>query len=310
MEEFPPAAACSPEGPLNQPVSLALRIALIAVLVGFTLPRLARAHAGIAEEMREVNARLATRPGDAALVLRRGELHRILGDYPAARADYERARRLDPDLAAVDLCLGTMLLDAGRPAEALRALDRFLAREPAHAGGFAARGRARLALGDPAAAAQDFTRAINHSRSDAPPRPDLYLDRARSLASLGGARVDEAIRGLDEGIARLGDPVSLELRAIDLEIRRHRVDAALARVDRIAARSPRQEAWLARRGGILDRAGRKVEARAAYARALDAISALPPARRRTRASVRLEAEIAASLARLEAPGPRREARAP
>jgi len=290
------------------PISLALLV--LAAWTGLANPRVALAHAGIDEEMRHVDALIAEGPRDAVLVLRRGELHRIRGDYAAARADFERARRLDPDLAAVDLCLGKMMIDAGRPAEALRALDRFLAREPGHAGALAARGRARLALRDAAAAARDFTRAIDRAPGNSPPPPDLYLDRARALASLGDARVDEAIRGLDDGIARLGDPVSLELYAIDLEARRRRVDAALARLDRIAARSPRKEVWLAQRGRILEGAGRHEEARDAYTRALARLDEGPAPRRNARASLRLESEVRAALTRLAAPRPRREARVP
>jgi predicted Zn-dependent protease len=146
----------------------------------------------------------------------------------------------------------------------------------------------------------------------APPEgaPPAGSHRARPHASLGDARLDEAIRGLDAGIARLGDPVALELYAIDLELRRGRTDAALARLDRIARRSPRKEAWLAQRGGILERAGRMEEAREAYKGARGAIGVLPPSRRSTRATARLEMEIAAALARLGAAGPGREARAP
>ena len=293
---------------MKSPLSYAIRILFAGALIALALPRAAGAHAGAEEELREVDARLAASPKDAQLVLRRGELNRIRGDFAAARADYARARRLDPDLAAVDLCLGTMLLEQRRPKEALRALDRFLAREPDHAEGLAARARARLALRDPTGAAADFTRVIDRAGPGDPARPDLYLDRARALASQGKSRLDEALRGLDEGIGRLGDPVALELLAIDLEIRRHRTDAALARLDRIQARSPRKEAWLARRGEILERAGRKDEARIAHAQALAALHTLPPARRATRATARLEDEITAALARLGAPIPGREAR--
>jgi len=295
---------------MKHSIRAAVPIVLAAVLIAVAIPRAARAHAGIDEEIRDVDRRIAARPGDAELVLRRGELHRIHGDFAAARADYDRARRLDPDLAAVDLCLCTMLVQEGRPKEALRAIDRFLAREPDHSGALAARGRARLALGDPAAAVEDFTRAIERAPERFPPSPDLYLDRARALASLGDARLGDAIRGLDDGIARLGDPVALELYAIDLEVRRDRTEAALARLDQIAARSTRKEAWLARRGAILEHAGRMEEARDAYEGARNAIGSLPPSRRSTRATARLETEIAAALARLGAAGPGREARAP
>ena len=90
------------------------------------------AHPGIDEQIADVTARIAEDPKDAGLYLKRGELHRIHLDWAAAEADYLRARGLDPGLDAVDLGLGTLRLDAGKPAEALEALDRFLEQRPDH----------------------------------------------------------------------------------------------------------------------------------------------------------------------------------
>ena len=53
--------------------------------------------------------------------------------------------------------------------------------------------------------------------------------------------IDEALRGLDEGINQLGPVVTLQLLAIDLELRRKSYDAALTRLDLIAAESERKE---------------------------------------------------------------------
>src|SRR2546429_3401664 len=62
-----------------------------------------------------------------------------------------------------------------------------------------------------------------------PPRSTLFpyttlfrsdVGRDRALAAEGGDHLDEALRGLDEGIKRLGPIVTLELYAIDLELDR------------------------------------------------------------------------------------------
>src|SRR5437762_2325091 len=68
-------------------------------------------------------------------------------------------------------------------------------------------------------AARDFTGAIAGSRPARPPSPDLYLERARALESAGDTRLEEALRGLEDGLALLGRPVALELAAADLERR-------------------------------------------------------------------------------------------
>src|SRR5512132_3461569 len=116
-----------------------LRVLAAACLAGMAVGP-AWAHRGIDEQIRDVTRRIEAAPRDATLLLQRGELHRAHGDWAAAERDYVSAHRLSPSLEAVDLCLGTMLLESGRRfPEALAALDRFLARKPGHAGGLVTR---------------------------------------------------------------------------------------------------------------------------------------------------------------------------
>jgi len=108
-------------------------------------------------------------------------------------------------------------------------------------------------------------------------------------------RIDEALRGLEEGISKLGPVVTLQLAAIDLELRRKNFDGALVRLDQIAAQSQRKESWLVRRGEILKLAGRDEEARAAFNAALNAIESLPPAHRQSRSVSALELRARSAL---------------
>src|SRR5688572_17326815 len=85
-------------------------------------------HVPLDRQTADLDNRIAIQPRDATLYLTRGEVRRGLSDWKGAAADYRRARELDPNLDAVDLCLGRMLVEAGRPAEAIPILDRFLAR--------------------------------------------------------------------------------------------------------------------------------------------------------------------------------------
>lgn len=254
----------------------------------------AAAHPEIEAQISDVTEHIAVRTDDASLYLRRGELHRVHRDWEAALADFERARGLGSG-PIVDFHVGRMQLEAGRYAAAAETLDRFLAVEPEHEAGLVARARARVALGRPLEAAADLSRALAVTSR---PQPTFYLERARALMAAGDRHLDEAIRGLDEGLERLGRPVTLELEAIDLEVRAGRYDAALARIDRIAAASVRREAWLIRRGELLEQAGRPAQAREAYTLALAAIDALPPSRRGNRAVQRLQAQARSALARL------------
>jgi tetratricopeptide (TPR) repeat protein len=258
----------------------------------------AAAHPAIDRQIADMNARIEARPDDPDLYVRRGELHRIHQDWAAAEADFKKARELDPERAAVDFLIGRTRLEAGAPGEAKGFLDRFLAVEPEHTGALVTRARALVALDRPLAAAKDYDRAIAALGEDGA-RPTHYLERARALASAGEEQLPRALRGLDEGLERLGQPVTLRLYAIELETEMGRYDAALARLDRIAAGAKRQESWLVQRGEILEAAGRTERARVAYGEALKAIDRLPDSRRGSRAVQRLAEQARSAIARLE-----------
>jgi tetratricopeptide (TPR) repeat protein len=253
---------------------------------------------GLDEQIVTVDKLIEARPDDASLYLRRGELHRLHQDWSAAEKDYLTARKLAPDMTAVEFCLGRLNLDAGKPAQAKEHFDRYLAERPADGIARVERARALVSLGKPLAAVADYDAALAAS-SPMTPQPEHYLERARALMAAGPENVERAIAGLDEGLSRLGDPVTLELYAIDLEVKSKRYDPALVRIDRLAAQSTRKEPWLMRRGAILEAAGRKAEALRAYRQALSAVESLPASRRGSRAVARLEAEARSAVARLE-----------
>ena len=129
----------------------------------------------------------------------------------------------------------------------------------------------------------------------AQPEPDHYLARADTLASLGDRHLPRAVAGIDEGIKRLGPLVSLDSRAIDLEVQLGRFDSALGRVDRQAAATVRKDMWLARRAEVLDRAGRRQEARASRQQALSAIASLPIQLQNRKATTDLKQQLVAAL---------------
>jgi tetratricopeptide (TPR) repeat protein len=257
----------------------------------------ARAHGSFHERLEQANAAIVARPGAAEPLLVRADLYRRHGDLEEALADVERAAALEPELVRVEYVRAETLAAAGRQLEAVAAYGRYLAVYPDHPEAREGRASALFALGRPLEAARDLDVAVAHQPV---PLPGTYLARARALADAGDAYLDEAIAGLDAGIAVLGPVVALERAAIELELRRGAVDAALERLDRVRLRSPRQESWLARRGEILERAGRREEARVAYVEALAALEQLPPERRRNVAMRDLEVTLRAALRRVSA----------
>ncbi len=255
-------------------------------------PAPAFAHADIGERLSDLDRQIEHAPQSSELYLKRGELHRLHRDWPAARADYDRASRLDAGNPAVNFYRGRMWLEAKNPAQARPLLDRFLAARPDHADALVIRSRTLSLLGEPLAAADDLTRAIDLLD---PPTPEVYLDRARALVAAGPEHVDPALRGLDEGIARLGPLVSLIQYAIEVERAHGRHQAALARLDLLPDQVRRQPGWLAIRGDILQSMGDIQQAQATYRAGLASIAAYAPARRNARATAALESRLRESL---------------
>jgi tetratricopeptide (TPR) repeat protein len=247
-------------------------------------------HGDVHQRIDALTLELAASPTNASLYFQRAELHRIDQNWTNALSDLEMASKHDGGLPRLDFCRGRVHLEAGHPRLALAPLDRYLASNPPDPDGYATRGRAHVKLEQFALAAADFTHAIALSSSS----PELYIERAEALRRIG--RLEESLRGLDEGIAKLGPLVTLQLPAIDLEVALQRPDAALARIDAVSARMARKETWLFRRAEVLRQAGRVDEAQKNYRDALAAIDRLPPTHRGTRAMAELKDRIQSALA--------------
>jgi tetratricopeptide (TPR) repeat protein len=275
---------------------------LLLLLPSFALvsPVSAQAHGAVHEQIDALTQQISQAPKNAGLFVMRGELYTEHGDLDAALSDYHRAGQLNPGLTIVDLARGKTLYQAGQFPSAKEALDRYLVRQPHHTDGLIFRARVLAQLGQRDASIADYTRAIEYLARLGHPNPDYYFERARLVAGGGQSHVRDAIGGLDEGLVALGPLPALQLYAIELELTIGRTEAALARLDSVASQqSHRPEAWLARRGEILELGGRAEDARAAYERALEAIEALSPRYRKTRATLELEARLRRTLDRLQ-----------
>ena len=265
------------------------KLTLVIGICIVLLPSLAHAHEGLHEQIAAITAKIRRDPKNASLYLQRGELHRLHRDWARAAADYDRAEQFQPSLESVDLARGKLLFDSGKLQRAKRTLDRFLSRQPGSYEGLITRARVLAKLRFRSEAVADFTEALAQAAD-----PELYIERSRVLAA-DEQRISEALSGLDEGIAKLGPLVTLQLAAIDLELRRKNFDNALGRLDQIAAQSERKEEWLVRRGEILKLAGRDEDARAAFNAALLAIESLPATHRHRRSVAALEVRARSGL---------------
>lgn len=264
--------------------------------------RTAFAHGDMHEQITDATRQLDAEPAGSKrlpfLYFQRGELHRQHGAWAEAEADFDAAERLDPErkddkLRDLDLSRGRMYLDSNRPAQAKAALDRYLARWGNNPEALMNHARALVALGWGIEAVAHMDKAIaNHPQ----PEPDHFLMRAETLQKLGRKHLARAIRGLDEGIRKLGPIVTLETRAIELELELSRWASALARIDVMLAQQARRDLWLARRADILEQAGRPAQARRAREAAVAAIEQLPPTLRAQKATAELHQRLVRALA--------------
>ncbi|HEX8566852.1 MAG TPA: tetratricopeptide repeat protein [Pyrinomonadaceae bacterium] len=248
----------------------------LAIFSAFPHPT--AAHGGLHEQIAAVTKEIKKDPKNPALYLKRAELNRLHLNWKNAEKDYDRAEKLNPNLSLVDFGRAKLWLDAKRFSAAKRALERFLTKEPDSFEAVLTLARVLSRLNEKENAVKYFTRAISLSLADS---AEIYLERAQTLAANG--KIEEALRGLDEGIELLGELVVLQTAAVDLELKRGDYNAALARLDKLIKSLPRKESFLLKRGEILHKAGKKCAAQKAFIESFHAIDALPDFQKSVRA---------------------------
>lgn len=199
---------------------------------------------------------------DARGWLERGRLLAEKGDFAAALRAFDAASLPDPALEGLDRARARVCLAAGLHARGLEAIDRHLRASPDDPLGLVVRARLLAAAGLHPDAVLTWDHLL---RGRTPTEPDHVIERARESVAAGDSA--GALRGLDEARERLGPVPAIDHLAVDLEVDRGNFDGALSRIERAkAGRAPRG-AWELRRAEVLEAAGRKDAANAAYAAA-------------------------------------------
>ena len=249
------------------------------------------AHGDLHNQIAQITKQLEGEPKNAQLYHKRGELHRAHGEYSEALADYAVAETLDPKLDVVFLSRGRALSESDDFASSLKALDRFLARQPDHVEARWLRGRVLGRLNRRDEAEKEFAHVIAATDE---PSPEQIIERAQNLEHAG--RIDDALVTINTGIQKLGNLVTLEMEGLDLELQLKRYDDAIKRLDNLIARADRKESYLVRKAEVLHKAGKDELAQRCYADALEAIVALPENKRRLKSTIKLEEEVRRQLA--------------
>lgn len=253
------------------------------------------AHDGLHEQIIAVTKEIKKDPKNAALYLKRAELYRLHEEWKNSEKDFARAEKLDANLAVVNLGRGKLWLDAKQFSKAKLALENFLSKQPDSFEGVITMARIFAKLKQTETAVKYFTQAIALAPKDS---AEIYLERAETLVSAG--KIDEALRGLDEGTEKFGGLVTLQTAAIDLEVTRKNYDAALSRLEKLSATMPRKESFFLRRGEILLQAKRKCEARKSLLQAQEGYDSLSTFRKNVRAVKEQMAHLQKLLAKIPA----------
>ncbi len=265
-----------------------------AILVARLFVSPCTAHPDLLEQIASITQRMDDGQPASALYLERADLFRRHGEFDAALADVSAAERLQTNSTPLLLDRARILSDAGRAAEALPIIQKFLAREPDHGEALIIRARSYAKLDDAKSAVADYNAGIAKCIA---PGPDLFLERAKQQAALG--KLDDAVRGLDEANPNAPSFSTLQLAAIDYDRQRGAFDSALSRVDSFVARYPVKEPWLTLRAEVLEQAGRRKEAESTFQTVIAGIEKYPPIRRGLDLTKQLEARARQGLTRVQ-----------
>lgn len=237
----------------------ALLVAAVLVAPG------AHAHAGLKEALARLDRQLEAGPS-AALLLDRAERQLQDGQVQGALADLDRARAAPSTVAEQRRerrLRGLVLAAAGRDAEALAALEQGLREDPG-APLHRARGAALGRLGRWSEAAEAFAHA--HALA---PGPEGCLAWAEAAERAG--RPADAEAALESCLRQLGGASAVRLALVSLERRLGQPARAVRWVQEAEAAHPRSPEWPLLAAELELERGRQSEARAALARASDAL---------------------------------------
>ena len=223
----------------------ARRAAWLAVLLlACALPAgPAQGHPELLAQIHLVDAQLAEHPNNTDLLLQRADLYRRHGDYAAAGRDFATVRTLDPANGKLDFYAGRLQLETGDAAQAEVSLSRYLGHHAEHAAAWSLRGHARLALGRPAEAADDFGSAIAHA---AHPTPSLYVQHCLALFGAGQGHWESARAAADIGLAKHPQDVALLGLAVDISLALGQGPAAAAYLELLPVALRALQQWHSR----------------------------------------------------------------
>ena len=200
------------------------------LVLSFTLLPSAHSHPELELRIQSVTEEIEANPGDAQLLVFRGELHAEHEDWDAALYDFDLAANVDPSYIETDYHRGRLLYTVGEYTEAEYALEIFIGNARRRDDPSLPTASAHLILGELMEATGRWQKAAAHYdrgiRLAPRSNPGFYIARARSLVNADGSNRGLALRGLDERLNKSPGLHTLQEYAITLELERGNVPTA------------------------------------------------------------------------------------
>ena len=241
-----------------------LRLALATLLAGT-----ASAHEGPEHEIEELTQRMVEHGETAGLLAERAVEYRVLGKLAEATKDLERAVTIDPASLFVHRELARVLFLDGKADAAIAEVAQALTLDTEEPADTAALRMLRAEIyrskNEPKKAIEDCDAALKLHRRN----PEWYMFRSDIHRRL--KLPQERLAGIEEGIAQTGAGV-LGIERVEVMIDAGQSAAALKIIETELADSRLKGSWLIRRARAFQALGKKTEAQADLADALEEIA--------------------------------------
>lgn len=226
------------------------------------------AHAGQAEQLRQVNLAIERNPKEQALYIRRGSVYSEAHQFALAEADFLSAETLGSPINTA-YNRGLLYHQMGDLQRALDFLGLHIKHFPESALGYEARARVWRDKHDPKRAIMDLRQNLKLLPR---PHPGNYVTAASLLQQLSAT--ESALALLDEGIARLGTIPQIQRRAIALEQARGNTAGAITRMESLRAPLNANPSWKVEMASLLLNAEKTDEANKLLLAALEELADL------------------------------------
>jgi len=229
-------------------------------------------HGDLSLRIAEKTNAIRTEPKNALLYMQRGELYFQHEQPDSALIDYRTALNKGLDTSVIHELMAEAFLANEENEEGLRSVAEFLALEPSNLKGIHTRGKLLEASGKLKDAIADFEFVLEKANN---PRPQDFAHLSDLYLKSDPTDFERSIGTLNNGIKKLGNVISLQMKIYDLEKGRKNYTAAHQLLDEMMGPLSRKERLLVEKAELFLMEGKTLEAAEWLVTSENAIASLP-----------------------------------